>query len=129
MTLCYPNSMKKIYLILLIAQFPFHLFCQQSHVFALHSAADIRIGLDTTIHENSRFEPFASQMAISGLAFSGEIKLHSDTSLVRIILEDNDYNEYLIYEAYPILSGSGRLSVDEAGDETSLLNHILPGIS
>jgi len=65
-------------------------------------------------------------MTISGLAFSGKITLHSDSSLVRMILIDIEYNEYLIYEAYPILSGSGKFSVDGAGEETSLLNNITP---
>ncbi len=65
-------------------------------------------------------------MTISGLAFSGNITLHSDTSLVRIVLLDNNHNEYLIYETYPILSGSKQFSVDEAGEETSLINNITP---
>ena len=60
------------------------------------------------------------------MAISGEVTLHSDTSLVRIILVDDNYNEYLIYETYPILAGSRQFSVDEAGEETSLLNNITP---
>ncbi len=39
---------------------------------------------------------------------------------------DNNYNEYLIYETYPILAGSRQFSVDKAGEETSLLNNITP---
>ncbi len=55
-----------------------------------------------------------------------KVTLHSDTSLVRIILVDDNYNEYLIYETYPILAGSIQFSVDQAGEETSLLNDITP---
>jgi hypothetical protein len=60
------------------------------------------------------------------LAFTGEISLFSDSSLVRIILADKQNNEYLIYEAYPVLSGLEQLSIQEAAEETVLLNNIIP---
>ncbi len=118
--------MKKVYLLLLIAISPVNLFCQKHQVFTLQNEIGQRIAIDTTINDNTRLEPFTSQMTISGLVFSGEITLHSDSSLVRIVLIDQSYNEYLIYETYPILSGSRQFSVDEAGEETSLLNNITP---
>ena len=118
--------MKKIYLLLLLGTFSLNLFSQQDHVFALQNKADLRISVDTTINNNTHLFPFFTENTISGLALSGEITLHSDTSLVRIILIDNNYNEYLIYETYPILAGSIQFSVDQAGEETSLLNNIIP---
>ena len=119
-----PTAMKKIYLLLVLGLIPLHLFCQQNHAFALQNEIGQRIAIDTTINDNTRLEPFTSQMTISGLTFSGEIALYSDSSLVRLILMDNNYNEYLIYEAYPVLSGLRQFSVEEAGEETSLLNNI-----
>ncbi len=118
--------MKKVYLLLLIAIFPVSLICQQNHVFALQNKAGIRIDVDTTITDNIQLEPFNSQISISGLAFSGEIVFHSDSSLVRIVLMDKNYNEYLIYEAYPILTGSKQFSVHNTGEESLLLNNIAP---
>jgi len=112
--------------LLLLTLFQGTLFCQQDHVFALQNVADKRIAVGTTINDDTQLEPFTSKLTISGLAISGEIVLHSDSSLVRLILMDNYYNEYLIYEAYPILSGSRQFSVKEAGEETSLLNNITP---
>ena len=118
--------MKIIYTLLLVTTFSLNLFCQQDHVFALQNKADLRISVDTTINNNTHLFPFYTENTISGLALSGEITLHSDTSLVRIILIDNNYNEYLIYETYPILAGSRQFSVDETGEETFLLNNIIP---
>ena len=118
--------MKKVFLLLLISISPVTLICQQNQVFTFQNSTGIRIDLDTAITGNTQLEPFNAPIIISGLAFSGDITLHSDTSLVRIILIDDNYNEYLIYETYPLLSGSKQFSVDEAGEETSLLNHITP---
>ncbi len=117
---------KSCFLLLLLSLFPLNLFGQQDHVFALQNKAGTGIDIDSTINENTLIKPFGSEMTISGLAFSGEISLHSDSSLVRIILMDNSYNEYLVYETYPILSGSGQFSVNEAGEESLFLDHIIP---
>ncbi len=118
--------MKKVCLIFLISISPVSLICQQNHVFGLQNKAAIRIDIDTTLTDNTQLEPFKSQMTISGLAFSGEITLYSDSSLVRIVLMDKNYNEYLIYETYPILSGSKQFSVHETGEESLLLNKVTP---
>ncbi len=117
-------DINKFYLLLVLSLFPFNLFCQQNQAFALQNEIGQRIAIDTTINDNTSLEPFTSNMTISGMAFSGEIVFHSDSSLVRMVLMDNKYNEYLIYETYPILSGERQFSVHEAGEETSLLNNI-----
>ena len=84
------------------------------------------IPLDTVIHENTVLEPFPSGISISSLFFSGEITLHSKSSLVRIILVDIHRHEFLIHETYPILAGSSEISIDKAEEETSFLNDIIP---
>jgi len=117
---------KSCFLLLLLSLFPLNLFGQQDHIFTLQNKAGVRIDVDTTINDNTLIEPFGSAMTISGLAFSGEIGLHSDSSLVRMILMDDSYNEYLVYEAYPILSGSGQISVIESGEESLFLDNIIP---
>ncbi len=118
--------MKKIYYILLIATFSLNLFWQQDNLFALQNHFSSRISVDTTIVNNTNLFPFHNVNTISGLTLSGEITLHADTSLVRIILMDNNYNEYLISETYPMLAGSKQFSVDKAGEETFVLNNITP---
>jgi Leucine-rich repeat (LRR) protein len=92
----------------------------------LQNQAGIRINVDTTLSQDALLDVFEAQMIISGLVFSGDITLHTDSSLVRIGLEDASFNEYLIYEAYPILSGSRQFSVHEAGEESILLNLVTP---
>ncbi len=119
-------GMKKFYLLIVLGLFPLSLFCQQDNIFTLQNNGDLRIAVDRTISNDTQLEPFAPQLTISGLAFSGDIILFSDSSLVRLILTDNKYNEYLIYEIYPVLSGSGQFSVDEFGEETTLLDNIIP---
>ena len=84
------------------------------------------ISLDTIVHDNTILEPFPSEISISSLVFSGKITLHSESSLVRIILVDSHHHEYLIYETYPILAGSEVISVEKTGEETSFLNNIIP---
>ncbi len=96
------------------------------NAFALQNQDSSRISFDTVINNNTHLFPFDTKYTVSGLALSGEITLHSDTSLVRIILMDNNYDEYLIYETYPILAGSRQFSVDKAEEETFLLNNITP---
>ena len=102
--------MRKFY-VLLFLSIPLNLFCQQDHNFALHNKADLTIDINTIINKSAQLEPFTSNRAISGLAFSGEITLQSDSSLVRIILTDDNFNQYLVYEIFPILAGSNRFSV------------------
>lgn len=122
--------MKRFCLLLVLATIPIHIICQQHEVFAIQNKTSQRISIDSTIKDHTHLEPFTSEKTICGLAFSGEITLHSDSSLVRIVLMDQNYNEYLIYEAYPILSGSRQFSVEEAGEETALLDNITPtGVS
>jgi hypothetical protein len=96
------------------------------NAFALQNQDSLRISLDTIIHDNTHLFPFHTENTISGLALSGEITLHSNTSLVRIVLMDKNYDEYLIFETYPMLAGSRQFSVDRAGEETFLLKNISP---
>jgi len=46
--------------------------------------------------------------------------------LIRVILIDDNYNEYLVYEAYPLLTESNIFSISMIGEETVELNNIIP---
>lgn len=113
------------YFIILLLFIPVFSY-SHDNAFALQNQVSSRISVDTTIENNTNLFPFQTENTISGLAISGKVTLHSDTSLIRIILVDDNHNEYLIYETYPILAGSIQFSVDQAGEETSLLNNIIP---
>lgn len=84
------------------------------------------ISIDTTITADCEFDPFDSLGAIYGLKVSGSVTLSSDTSLIRIVLYDSLFNEYLIYESYPLIAESATFSFYDECDETCFLNGVNP---
>ncbi|MDT8393865.1 MAG: C1 family peptidase [Bacteroidales bacterium] len=84
------------------------------------------ITLDSTFSSSTEIYPFNQSDTIYGLGVSGNIVLNSDTSLVRLVFVDSDYNEYLLYEAYPYICDSWSFSISNVVDETKYLNLTLP---
>jgi len=119
-------KIKKLSFLVLFALVALNSFCQENRVFTLQNQAEMRIPVDKTINENTELNIFESETTIGGLAFSGDISLFSDSSLVRLILVDQNGYEYLIYEAYPVLAGSKQFSVAGAAEETSSLDQVIP---
>jgi uncharacterized protein (TIGR02145 family) len=70
--------------------------------------------------------PFKSRNAISTLTVSGDVKLNSDSSIVRIVLIDNQHNEYLVFETYPLLAEEKNITFENVGEETIIFNNIIP---
>jgi hypothetical protein len=82
------------------------------------------IQIDSTFTTDGEIFPFGSNDTIYGLSISGHVALSSDTSLVRVILTDNSGNEWMVYEAYPmIVEGSPTILTNEC-DETCYLTGI-----
>jgi len=94
--------------------------------FKMLKAADQRIGLNINSDKSIQLHPFTDHKKISGLTICGDIELHSDSSLVRVILIDDQLNEYLIYEAYPLLTENVSFAIDQNGEETAILDNIIP---
>jgi C1A family cysteine protease len=63
---------------------------------------------------------------IYGASINAEIKLLGEASLVRVILIDNNYNEYLVYEINSLLADNKSFSLKDACHETKLLNAVNP---
>ena len=61
------------------------------------------IFLDSTYSSTTEILPFQSGKKIYGLSVSANISFEGDKSLVRFILVDDAFNEYLIYETYSIV--------------------------
>lgn len=61
-----------------------------------------------------------------GLTLNGNVTLNSDTSLVRVIMIDDQYNEYLVYEAYKCISLSSVFSLSNLCDETCYSDGFTP---
>jgi len=74
---------------------------------------------DETIH------PFSKQQIV-GLGVSGSVQLRSERSQVRILLIDNQLNEYLAYEVYPLIAPANVFQIRDACRETCVLPAIVP---
>jgi len=98
----------------------------QDKVFALQNKAGNTIVINKYVSDNIQLDPFLSDKPISGLAISCDINFNSDSSLVRIILVDEQYHEYLVCETYPLLSGFNTFSLTDFAEETSSLPHVIP---
>jgi len=98
----------------------------QENAFSLQNQADQRIAINKQFTYPGQIEPFTGPDTISGLVISGDVTLNADSSLVRVILIDQQYNEYLVYETYQLIADSGIFSFHEIGEETGLLNNVVP---
>lgn len=84
------------------------------------------IPIAQTSAESKSITPFSTPEKIYGLALNSDIELNNNASLVRIVLIDENAVEYLVYETYPLLANSKFSTVTNVGEETSLLNGIVP---
>lgn len=85
------------------------------------------ITVDTTITADCEFYPFNGVNTIYGLTFSGSVTLNSDSSLVRLVYIDNDNNEWLLIESYPLITNDQNVSYTEYCDETCYLETSVTG--
>lgn len=98
----------------------------QHTAFSAVNDADRNIRVENLFAESGLIKTFVSKRRASGVSITGDIWLNSDSSLVRVILVDIDFNEYLVYEAYPLLESSAEFSLERACEETALLNNVIP---
>ena len=98
----------------------------QGKAFSLQNQPDQRIEINRQFTLPAQIDPFTDTDPISGLVISGDITLNADSSLVRVILIDKQYNEYLVYEIYPLIADSRNFLINEIGEETTILNNVVP---
>jgi hypothetical protein len=84
------------------------------------------IQIDTTFTTDGEIFPFTDVEIIYGISINGSILLGSDTSLVRVILKDDQGQEWMVYEAYPLIVSGYDFYINEACDETRFLNDTKP---
>ena len=84
------------------------------------------INLNTDFSQSTTIYPFSVKEIITGLAVSGNIFFNSDTSFVRIIVEDGNGNVYMLYETYPMLTIGKSFDFEYEAEETSFLNDYFP---
>lgn len=74
--------------------------------------------VDTTITADCEFFPFGTVDTIYGLSFTGSVVLNSDSSLVRLVYIDGDNNEWLLMEAYTLITNDTNVVYSKHCDET-----------
>jgi PKD repeat protein/C1A family cysteine protease len=84
------------------------------------------IKIDKLFSESQVVWEFAKIDRIYSLTISGSIQLHGDDSLVRVILVRDDFHEYLVYEAYPLIVDSNTLEITDVCEETCVVEGIAP---
>ncbi len=84
------------------------------------------IEFDLTFTGDTVLYPFENIETISELTLDGNVEFFSDTSLVRLILEDENGYQYMIFETYPLISTGSIVSADKYYDETCALNECNP---
>ncbi|HPI85008.1 MAG TPA: C1 family peptidase, partial [Bacteroidales bacterium] len=84
------------------------------------------IQIDSTFTTDAEIFPFENLELISELLIEGDVELSSDTSLVRVILEDENGFRYMVLEAYPLICPEIDFTVQDHCDETCALDMINP---
>jgi uncharacterized protein (TIGR02145 family) len=113
----------RVIILILISLLPIAIFSQQS---ILRNVDNSSIKIGESYIENKQLKPFTSDRPISGLSVSCDIVLNSDSSLVRVTVIDENYQEFLVCEVYPLLVDSKILSLKDYAEETASLNNIIP---
>ncbi len=117
-----------LFILFTLIVFPINAFSQASadKVFRLERNPDTTIYVNRQFDKNAQLQPFNSGTSVYGLTISGKIRLNSDNGLVRVILMDDQYKEYLVYESYALLQDTSELAISGLGEETVKLDGIHP---
>ena len=82
-----------------------------------------RQNTNTEYTSTSEF-PLDNMSAIYGLSISGHSQLNSDTSLVRVLLIDNQGKSYLVYEDFYLTASN--MAFQDMAFETAYLDAVIP---
>ncbi len=110
--------MKKLVLFLLATLISTYVYCQPPN-FNYQTNLDLRLTHDTICN------PFNGTL-VTGMGLSGSVVFNSDSSFLRIIVRDSIDVEYLVYEAYPMISDTSRFSFTNECEESCFLNNFIP---
>jgi len=84
------------------------------------------IKIEKDFSQSQEIYSFTPKEVIYGLSIDASLQLHSDNSLVRIILVADNSREYLVYESYPLLVDTTTYTITGACEETCLLTPVTP---
>lgn len=93
--------------------------------FKMSGPRSVTLNVNETYSSPAEILPFKNNInKIYGLAITADIQLESEEGLVRVLLVDNNYEEYLIYEGYSLLEESLSWSIDEICEETAIMEGV-----
>lgn len=99
----------------------------QNSNFKLEGNDHRKLTLEQSFLQSTEITPFESNgRKTFGMAIDASITFQNASSYARVILLDTQFNEYLIYENYPYLSGSMKINVEQVCEETALLHGVQP---
>ncbi len=98
------------------------LFCVSA--FAQTPNFNNAISINTTFTNDSVINPFSGD-TVTGIGISGDIIFNSDTSFVRMIVDDGS-NQFLIYETYPMLEDTNVFSFTYECEESCFFDSYIP---
>lgn len=84
------------------------------------------IKIDHSYSEEGEIYEFPEMDSIFALAISGNIELYGESSLVRVILVQENFQEYLVYEAYPLIVDNNYFNFRNVCEETCILDSTKP---
>jgi hypothetical protein len=84
------------------------------------------ISINQTFNADTVIMPFSSSGPVYSVKISGSVALLTDSSLIRVILLDNNDNRYLIYEAYPMITDDSAFFISGVCEETCFLDSVHP---
>lgn len=123
--------MKKHLLLIIVIIFALNLHGQNTKIDSIYNIELqkcnlVEIPILQSFSQTTEITPFQSGTILSNLLITGNAQLNSKTSLIRVVLVDSNYNEYLVYDNYSLLTDSLSILIDKEYFETGYLAGIVP---
>jgi hypothetical protein len=83
------------------------------------------INVNQTFSTDTTFNPFPGPEVMYSLKITGNVEMHSLSSLIRVIVS-TDKGEFMIFEIYPLISIDSVLDFRDMCDETCYLDGVTP---
>lgn len=99
---------------------------QKNKAFEALYPSDVTTDINQDYTKSYTLNLFKPNETLFSLTINARIKLNGCKSLARVILETEIGEELLVMESYYILSGDEEIIVSDYGEETILLNGIIP---
>ncbi len=84
------------------------------------------LSIEQVWSQDGELTPFTTDTSIYGVAMQADIHLRSAASLVRVIVTDTQGKEYLLFEAYPLITENTLFTVSKTSEETWEVAGIVP---